>query len=83
VSFEKEAFLYTEEIEHEQEPVDRLEWQECSAQQRCLFLHTEILFKHVSKVKLFYWSGVSWMALCVSLLASTTQLIVGEWQEMF
>lgn len=32
VSFEKEGFLYTEEKVHEQEPVDRLEWQECSAQ---------------------------------------------------
>lgn len=32
VSFEKEVLLYTEEKEHEQEPVDRVEWQECSAQ---------------------------------------------------
>lgn len=32
MSFEKEGFLCTEEREHEQEPVDRLEWQECSAQ---------------------------------------------------
>lgn len=27
-----EGFLCTEGKEHEQEPVDRLEWQECSAQ---------------------------------------------------
>lgn len=29
VFFEKEGFLYTEEKEHEQELVDKLEWQEC------------------------------------------------------
>lgn len=32
VCSQKEGFLYIPEKEHEQEPVDRLEWQECSAQ---------------------------------------------------
>lgn len=29
---QKEGFLYIQEKEYEQEPVDCLEWQECSAQ---------------------------------------------------